>query len=93
MSLEKRLEADFKARGHGSIYISLRVKSWNMISARNPWNRQRVFARYCPQIQFYALISSTWLLDPNLVHILPEESNIIKFMRMFSKFLFAEKFQ
>jgi hypothetical protein len=43
------------------------------------------FARYYPQIEFYALISSTWLLDPNLVHILPEESNIIKFMRMFSK--------
>lgn len=43
------------------------------------------FRKYFPDIRCKALVSSTWLLDVNLLHILPEESNIIKFMKLFHK--------
>jgi hypothetical protein len=46
---------------------------------------KRFFAEHFPDIKFFAQITSTWLLDVNLEHILPLESNIIKFMKLFEK--------
>lgn len=43
------------------------------------------FIRHFPDIKYNAVVCGTWLLDINLLNILPEESNIIKFMRLFKK--------
>lgn len=43
------------------------------------------FIKHFPDIKYNAVVCGTWLLDINLLNILPEESNIIKFMRLFKK--------
>jgi hypothetical protein len=43
------------------------------------------FAKHFSGSQFTALVCSSWLLDNNLVHFLPEDSNIVKFMRLWQK--------
>jgi hypothetical protein len=45
----------------------------------------RFFKAHFPELRFSAIICSSWLLDTNLVHILPENSYIVKFMRLWSK--------
>ncbi|NLC44799.1 MAG: DUF5596 domain-containing protein [Clostridiales bacterium] len=43
------------------------------------------FKKHFPDIKYNAVVCGTWLLDVNLLNILPEESNIIKFMSLFKK--------
>jgi len=41
------------------------------------------FPAYCPETKFTGFTCWSWLLDPNLAKILPEESNIVRFQRDF----------
>jgi hypothetical protein len=46
---------------------------------------KKFYYQYFPEIKPAAFISKSWLLDPNLVNILHENSNIVKFMHLFHK--------
>ncbi len=41
------------------------------------------FGRYFPKEPYPAALCSSWLLDEQLAHILPDDSNIVRFGRMF----------
>ncbi|WNQ08828.1 acyltransferase domain-containing protein [Paenibacillus aurantius] len=43
----------------------------------------RFFPRYFPGIPFKAFVCKSWIMDPALSLILPPESNLVKFQRMF----------
>lgn len=47
------------------------------------------FAKNFPELSFDGYMCSSWLLDPQLQHILPRKSNIVKFQREF--YLYPEK--
>lgn len=42
------------------------------------------FKKYFPEYSPECFMCDSWLLNPNLADILPEESNIVKFMRMWT---------
>lgn len=42
------------------------------------------FKKHYPQYDFKCFMCDSWLLNPNLTDILPEESNIVKFMRFWT---------
>lgn len=43
------------------------------------------FEKHFSELRFSAIICGSWLLDSNLVHILPQNSNIVRFMRLWHK--------
>lgn len=45
---------------------------------------QPFFARHFPEIRYEIAICHSWLLDPELVTVLPESSNILAFQRLFT---------
>ena len=47
---------------------------------------KKFFAKYFPQYNLHYFMCDSWLLNPNLAQILSEESNIVKFMRLWTVF-------
>ena len=48
-------------------------------------------AKIFPEKKFEYFVCSSWLLSPHLVNVLPEQSNIVKFMRLWTVHTVSEK--
>lgn len=91
--LQYRLEKPLDGVPSGSVAIETHIPQGEPLTAeaclKSFDEAKEFFKKYFPQAKPEYFMCDSWLLNPNLAEILKEESNIVKFMRLWTPIPFV----